>query len=80
MNVTILLSLAAGHVETRDTRARACTGLPRGHHTVAGRSQIDLSLASALCGPQLGKSRRGHIVPCGMFHRIGGAPPETFSS
>ena len=22
----------------------------------------------------------GHIVPCGKFHRIGGAPPETFSS
>ena len=21
-----------------------------------------------------------HIVPCGKFHRIGGAPPETFSS
>ena len=20
----------------------------------------------------------GHIVPCGKFHRIGGAPPETF--
>ena len=19
-----------------------------------------------------------HIVPCGKFHRIGGAPPETF--
>ena len=22
----------------------------------------------------------GHIVPCGKFHRIGGAPPETFPS
>ena len=21
-----------------------------------------------------------HIVPCGTFHRIGGAPPETFPS
>ena len=21
-----------------------------------------------------------HIVPCGKFHRIGGAPPETFPS
>ena len=21
-----------------------------------------------------------HIVPCGNFHRIGGAPPETFPS
>ena len=21
---------------------------------------------------------RGHIVPFGKFHRIGGAPPETF--
>ena len=22
----------------------------------------------------------GHIVPCGKFHRIGNAPPETFPS
>ena len=22
----------------------------------------------------------GHIVPCGKFHRIRGAPPETFPS
>ena len=22
----------------------------------------------------------GHIVPCGKFRRIGGAPPETFPS
>ena len=21
-----------------------------------------------------------HIVPCGKFHRIGGAPPDTFPS
>ena len=23
---------------------------------------------------------RYKVVPCGKFHRIGGAPPETFSS
>ena len=28
----------------------------------------------------MGAKRRTHIVPCGKFHRIGGAPPETFSS
>ena len=26
------------------------------------------------------KPMKEHIVPCGKFHRIGGAPPETFSS
>ena len=29
--------------------------------------------------PQI-RARVSHIVPCGKFHRIGGAPPETFPS
>ena len=31
----------------------------------------------ALYGPNMFSI---HIVPCGKFHRIGGAPPETFPS
>ena len=30
-------------------------------------------MSTAVCPP-------AHIVPCGKFHRIGGAPPETFPS
>ena len=29
---------------------------------------------------QQGPQDASHIVPCGKFHRIGGAPPETFPS
>ena len=32
----------------------------------------DIAQLNFLTGP--------HIVPCGKFHRIGGAPPETFPS
>ena len=28
----------------------------------------------------IGLTLSWHIVPCGKFHRIGGAPPATFSS
>ena len=35
--------------------------------------QIHLSPVTCCVSP-------GHIVPFGKFHRIGGAPPETFPS
>ena len=35
-------------------------------------------LAASLANRVLAKKPVWHIVPCGKFHRIGGAPPKTF--
>ena len=39
---------------------------------------MHLSLTMAIYTAEGKLTNHNHIVPCGKFHRIGGAPPETF--